>query len=357
MRGRKNIRRFLIICVLLSGCGLLVSCLAKSSGEGIKNSSSGKSEKQVALQLTPLVARYVSGRHDFMDIAITSDNELWGVGYDGEDPRRIYYSKDGGSNWEVKQLSTRGFSLNAITFTDAQHGWAVGGNGLILRTTDGGQSWEELQRPTDFDLTRVRFINPQTGYIAGRNWIKDPNNGTETHHVQILRTDDGGQNWKVCYSNDEAGEVFQIAVLSETTAVASIDSSTLIRTEDAGTTWKVVASGKGDFMSVSFTPDATGWAVGNKGSFYRSGDQGRTWQKPDNLPANFSKQNWHSINFADAMTGIAVGENGAVGVTDNGGATWSYYDSQIKENLEKVILRGRTWIVLGSKTVYKGSTR
>jgi photosystem II stability/assembly factor-like uncharacterized protein len=108
-------------------------------------------------------------------------------------------------------------------------------------------------------------------------------------------------------------------------------------------------------MSVMFTPDAIGWAVGNKGSFYRSSDQGKTWQKPENLPQDFLKQSWHSINFADAMRGMAVGENGAIAITDNGGITWSYYDSQIKENLDKVILKGRTAIILGSKTIYKST--
>lgn len=353
MRISKVAKRLMITCTLIFAGGLFIGFLAKSIKRPAQHESSKTSTTQNNIQLTTLVPSYEYGRYGFMDIAIINRNEFWGVGYDGQDSRRIYYSKDGGHNWEIKQLTIRGFGLNAITFADAQHGWAVGGYGTVLRTTNGGQTWEELNRPTTFDLTEVQFINSQVGYIAGREWFKDPDTGAGTYRVEILRTDDGGQNWRTCYRNDESGNVFQMALLSESILVASIDSNTLIRTSDGGETWQIVATGKGDFVSVVLNSDGSGWTVGHDGSFYKSADQGKTWLKFNGMSQRLLHQNWVSIDFADTKKGMVIGEDGAIAITDDGGLTWVENATYIKEHLGKVRLHDTTGIILGSQKVYR----
>jgi hypothetical protein len=65
---------------------------------------------------------------------------------------------------------------------DAEHGWVVGDGGLLLRTTDGGDTWQELPAPARTDLRAVDFLDPLEGWVAGTDGF-------------VLHTSDGGDTW------------------------------------------------------------------------------------------------------------------------------------------------------------------
>ena len=74
-----------------------------------------------------------------------------------------------------------------MSFTDANHGVAVGGSldtgeGTILRTTDSGNSWVDKTPPGTFILTAVSFADVDNGTAVGFG-------------DTILRTTDGGNTW------------------------------------------------------------------------------------------------------------------------------------------------------------------
>lgn len=333
-------------------CGALL--IASISLARLIRSSAANNEQAIAqqenLRLVPVATRYEYG---FSDIAVLDNGDLWGVGYDGKEPKQIYYSKDVGKSWKANSVPTENFTLTAITFADRQHGWSVGNYGLLLRTTNGGESWEKLKRPTDFDLNAVHFTNPQVGYVAARTGLKNPETGVDSRGIEILRTADGGETWKSCYKDEESSDLFQIATPSESVAVAIVDGNKLLRTENGGVTWQHLDSEVDGASSVVFTSNDNGWVVGKKGSFYRSTDQGRTWQRPANLPQQILSRNWSSIDFADSGKGVAVGDGGAMAVTYDNGTTWSEANTDIKENFGLVRLHDDTGVVLGSQTIYK----
>ena len=67
-----------------------------------------------------------------------SDGSGWATGLAGEVMRR----EPGESVWHRAKLGQDVLTwLHGISFSDQQHGWLVGGYGLIYRTTDGGKSW------------------------------------------------------------------------------------------------------------------------------------------------------------------------------------------------------------------------
>ena len=77
-----------------------------------------------------------------------------------------------------------GLDLTSIAFyQDNLHGWAVGNEGTILATTDGGSKWTEQKSPVDVDLNAVH-VGGKKGYawVAAENGI-------------ILKTVDGGAEW------------------------------------------------------------------------------------------------------------------------------------------------------------------
>ena len=55
-----------------------------------------------------------------------------------------YSSASGGGL--VQQASGATWELNAVSFSDVTHGWAVGDLGIVLATTDGGATWGVQRR-------------------------------------------------------------------------------------------------------------------------------------------------------------------------------------------------------------------
>ena len=88
------------------------------------------------------------------------------------------------SPWQQVPIATKANPLD-VAFTDANHGFLVGSNRLILETKDGGSSWEEraldLPEEENFRLLSIDFQGDE-GWIAGQPGL-------------LLHSTDGGQNW------------------------------------------------------------------------------------------------------------------------------------------------------------------
>jgi photosystem II stability/assembly factor-like uncharacterized protein len=84
----------------------------------------------------------------------------------------------------MPQLSGTTVILNGVSFVNANIGWAVGafeytGLGVIVHTTDGGDTWTPEYAPSKWTLLSVSFVNPCTGIAVGS-------------YGTIIRTDTGG---------------------------------------------------------------------------------------------------------------------------------------------------------------------
>src|SRR5439155_19233542 len=83
-------------------------------------------------------------------------------------------------------------ALSAIEFVDRDEGWAVGDEGVVWHTIDGGRNWERQPTGVRASLRSVQFLNPYTGWIAGREEL--PHNGGSGG--VLLFTVDGGRKWQ-----------------------------------------------------------------------------------------------------------------------------------------------------------------
>ncbi len=121
------------------------------------------------------------------------DSETVVIRLKSKDETALGRSMDGGKTWEfivTPQLR----NCLAIAFPDRMHGWAVGGErtgvgdlekDIIAATTDGGHSWEyQVYQaiPQAFGLRNVAFVDNRNGIAVGGNG-------------KILRTSDGGRAW------------------------------------------------------------------------------------------------------------------------------------------------------------------
>jgi len=87
-------------------------------------------------------------------LAYVDANTAWAVGGDGA----ILHTTDGGATtWTLQSFETTTL-LNSVSFVDANTGWAVGWAGTILGTTDGGSTWSPQSSGTGVNLNGVAFV-------------------------------------------------------------------------------------------------------------------------------------------------------------------------------------------------------
>jgi photosystem II stability/assembly factor-like uncharacterized protein len=118
------------------------------------------------------------------DVATAGPNRCWAVGY-REQPQSGFVARtgDGGRHWSAQSSVSRGM-LDAASFPDAEHGWAVGPEGTVIVTSDGGATWSAQNAGGDYGLVQVSFSDPRHGWAL-------------IGHLALLATVDGGKSWSV----------------------------------------------------------------------------------------------------------------------------------------------------------------
>jgi photosystem II stability/assembly factor-like uncharacterized protein len=212
-------------------------------------------------------------RHLF-GICFTDNEYGWAVGEWGA----IIHTTDGGKTWQ-KQGEEFDRMLNNITFVDRKEGWIVGERGVIMHTTDGGASWS-TQLPKAFERVdeEEELLNPAPSLFGV--CFTDRNNGWACGiDGTIIRTTDGGQTWEELSSG--TGKTLYTIFIKYGKGWIVGDKGTYIMSNDNGKTWelqKEVIKSKWPFRDIYFSSPQNGWAVGQGGSVIHTTDGGKTWE-------------------------------------------------------------------------------
>lgn len=188
--------------------------------------------------------------------------------------------------------------LNSVYFTNSNTGWAVGDNGMILHSLDGGVHWIAQDNPLSDRLTSVYFINDSTGWGVG-------------DFDRILYTSDGGINW-IFQDSDQTSSLASVYFVNDSTGWAVGDR--ILHTIDGGKIWRS-QSGMSGYLSVHFPNDTTGWAVGYNGSILHTSNGGNDWNPQNSMTSNHLR----SVSFVNENSGWAVGDLGTILHTSTGG--------------------------------------
>lgn len=213
-------------------------------------------------------------------------------------------------------------SLNAVYSLDANNGWAVGNNGVLLKTSNGGVSWLSQGSPTSCNLRAVTFIDANRGYISGDSG-------------SLFRTDNGGGTWaKVAVPAVDS--LKSISAVAPSLVIVCGENGTILKSID-GATFRLVATGKvsTDLLSVCLFDSNVGWACGSEGTLLKTLDGGDTWNRisittQDSNGVRVSVTGrLNSIKFVNLNDGWAVGDTGLILRTTDGGSTWGDTSSSI----------------------------
>lgn len=198
-----------------------------------------------------------------LDIARVGDR-LVAVGERGH----IVLSSDEGVSWQQVVTPTRAM-LTGVSFADAQNGWAVGHDGVVLHSADGGQSWARRDQRQDLETVflDVLFINPQHGFIVGA-------------YGKFLETADGGATWSERRVCEDELHFNRISSDGENHLFIAGESGLLLRSQDLGQTWQRLATPyEGSFYGVRPLSDGVLIAYGLRGHIFVSTDGGETWHE------------------------------------------------------------------------------
>lgn len=234
--------------------------------------------------------------------------------------------------------------LRGISAVTDRVAWASGADGTVLRTADGGSTWQRLAIPDSgqLDFRDIDAIDDRRAFVLSIG----PGDAS-----RIYRTADAGATWELQFTNPDPKAFFDaMAFWDASRGIAFSDSVdgrfVILVTRDGGRTWTRVAQdalppaldNEGAFAASGTNVAVAGrdrvW-IGTGGArrsrVLHSADGGRTWAIADTPLPSGPSSGIFSIAFRDARHGIVVGGDyrreeepvDNVAVTADGGATWT----------------------------------
>jgi probable HAF family extracellular repeat protein len=221
----------------------------------------------------------------------------------------------------VPQRNGSASVVNRLFALDAQHAWAAARNAEILRTTNGGASWQPVAlfaNANGADVSDVDFVDESNGWAT----VKAGPPGFVYHST------DGGATWQNAsapatgaLSGVDAVDAQTIVAVGTMKDAANASHGLVLRSTNGGTSWTTAtpSATATTFNAVQFVGQ-TGWLVGDKGVILKSTDGGASWTpQPSTLAATVALTD---VSFADANNGWAAAGQILLHTT-NGGQTWS----------------------------------
>ena len=172
---------------------------------------------------------------------------------------------------------------------------AVGQRGHIVFSDDAGASWKQANVPVSSDLTAVFFVTDKSGWAVGHDGV-------------ILQTIDGGLNWNLQLDGKKANELL-VAQLQKRAGLEP--QSTEVQALLAEARRYQEQGADKPFLDVWFADERTGYVVGAYNLIFRTSDGGKSWEPWFDRTDNPKFLNLYAIRQAGADLYV-VGEGGLV---------------------------------------------
>ena len=275
-------------------------------------------------------------QHSRLAAVARAGNRLVAVGQRGH----ILVSDDAGKSWRQAAVPLSS-DLVAVNFPTAMKGWAVGHDGVVLHSADGGLSWVKqldgkraaeavvayyqklaepdaarlqdeaqrlLQEGADKPLLDVLFVDEREGFVVGAFNL-------------ALHTKDGGKTWEplIDRTANELGLHLYGMVQAGNELYLVGEQGLLRRWERKQERFVTLASPyKGSFFGI-VARDATLIAYGMRGNVLRSDDGGQNWRA---LRSHASDGITAGTVLADGRV-VLVTQGGQMLLSKDGGESFS----------------------------------
>jgi photosystem II stability/assembly factor-like uncharacterized protein len=212
------------------------------------------------------------------------------------------------SGWNWTNPAPQGNTLTGIAFT-GNTGFAYGSGGTVLRTDDGGSTWNGLATGTGAQIFDVDLIDANTlvARVGGRQ------------ACSLRISSDGGQTFaRVVFDGGESScdaAVESVDFVSKSDGFVLMDDGRVLKTNDGGASFGSATKVDGG-KQIAFVDTTTGFAT-TATTLKKTPDGGQTWSDVGQLPAGVT-----SIRLRSATSLVGWGKN-ILSTSSDGGVSWT----------------------------------
>lgn len=235
--------------------------------------------------------------------------------------------------------------LQAVSAPSDRVAWVSGHAAAVLRTTNGGVSWERVIVPgAAEDSLQFRDVHAVDDHVA---YLLAAGSGSRS---RIYKTTDGGHRWQLQFRNADSSAFYDCFAFWDARRGIAFSDAVASRfpvrvTQDGGEHWDLVAAdalppgqpGEGAFAAsgacvATLDPEQAwiGTGAADTARVLHTRDAGRTWEVAATPIAGGRSSGIAAVAFRDSLHGIALGGDVAnpdarvdnVAVTADGGRTW-----------------------------------
>ena len=257
-------------------------------------------------------------------------------------------------------------SFRGLGVLNTKTAWVSGTGGTVLKTNDGGDTWENISVPnsSDVDFRDIEVFDKNNAIVMG---ISSP--------AKFYKTLNGGKTWQLVYLNNHKDVFFDgMSFWNKMNGIAFSDpvdgKHFLIKTKDGGSTWqKIPSKGIPEKMDIEYGFAASGTGIpvfgnktvwlgmgGIKSRVFKSVDGGLNWITIETpLVHGGESTGIYSLAFKNKKIGVAVGGDytnqeilNTMVFTEDGGRTWYLPENKVHEYRECVThFKGDIFIAVG----------
>ena len=270
------------------------------------------------------------------------------------EPAGVYRSDDGGSSWALRSHGILAYSILSLAVDEQNPDTLWGIPDLVLfRSTDRGRTWAPALSGTAFSTSVIRWVavsplDSQTVYLKLLNG-------------PVVRSQDGGQTWEVASAPDLPSDLPVLLADPQDRAGVWLAGQGIARSLDGGDTWTVLPTGPGFFRSLAISPSSpsTIYAFGDLSSqplLVRSMDGGVTWTTIQNGLPRILNPLALAIDPLQPKTVYTLSIVGEVFKTTDGGDTWTRVSHGVNVRLSPPLLitdSGVLYATVPGDTIYE----
>jgi photosystem II stability/assembly factor-like uncharacterized protein len=218
---------------------------------------------------------------------------------------------------------------------------AVGQRGHVVQSEDGGKSWQQAEVPVSSDLVAVTFANDSTGWAVGHDGV-------------VLRTTNAGATWAKQLDGRAAGTAMVDFYTREANGIFANDAKRGSAMLDEAKRFAAQGA-ENPLFDVWFENDKSGFVVGAFGLILRTNDGGASWEPLLHAVDNPKALHLYSVRSVGSDVWIA-GEQGLLLKLDRQAKKFNAVELPYKGTLFGIVGNERAVLVHGLRGTVLRST-
>ena len=218
----------------------------------------------------------------------------------------IYRTINGGTTWSSTFYTG---NLRSGALSDDGHAVVTNLTGGVKIGNNYGASFTEANPQAGIStFRRVRMLNNTQGWVGG-------------DEGKILKTSNGGETWQIQTAAPYFDYITDMAVLSASKVLVCNDDGQIVSTSNGGSTFTTqTLDASGPLNAMHFPTSSVGYTCGNTGKLWKTTNGGTSFSA---IPISGVTQNLLELHFPSVNVGYVIDEFSAIRKTINGGTSFS----------------------------------